>query len=248
MITLPTEKTKIETDLSKYTIFIYGREKIGKTSLAAQFPDACFLMFEPGAKSLEIYRIDINSWTEFVEAIKLLKASKKFKTIVIDTVDIAFKYCSDYFCKKLAITHPSEEDWGKAYAMIKDEFQTWLSILSKLDRGIILLSHAQDREVKRLEGTFDQANPTLSKQGRGVVEPMVDIWGYYFYLNKERYLQIRGNEEVAAGCRLTENFIGINKISMGNSSREAYKNFISAFENKKGGEAIVKPKLIIRKR
>jgi len=249
MISLPTKKTEVERDLSKYTIFIYGREKIGKTSLAAQFPDACFLMFEPGAKSLQIYRVDINNWSEFVEAIKLLKESKQFKTIVIDTVDLAFKYCTDYVCKKLAIFHPADEDWGKAYSMVRDEFTFWLSVLSKLNRGVILLSHAETREIKKIDGVLNQSQATLSNQGRRVVEPMVDIWGYYFYKDKSRFLQIRGNEEISAGCRLTENFVGVDKIPMGTNAKDAYKNFMSAFENKEGGEKVPpKQKLIIRKK
>jgi hypothetical protein len=235
MMKLPTRKTEIETDLSKYTIFIYGREKIGKTSLAAQFPDALFLMFEPGSKSLEIFRMEINSWVEFVETCKLLKESTQYKTIVIDTVDLAFKYCSDYMCKKLVITHPSDEEWGKAWGLIRDEFTQWMSYLGKLNRGVIFISHAAERDIKRLKGDGYLISPTLAKQGRTVIEPMVDIWGYYGYEGKDRFLQLRGNEEINAGCRLTQNFIGIEKISMGNTVEQAYKNFMAAFNTKKGG-------------
>jgi len=235
-VKLPTKRTEIEKDLSKYTIFLYGREKIGKTSLAAQFPDALFLMLEPGGKSLEIYRIDINSWSEFLEAIKLLKASTQFKTIVIDTIDLAFKYCSDYMCKKLAIQHPSDEDWGKAWGMIRDEFALSMSSIGKLGRGIVFVSHADEKEIKRLKGEALQISPTLPKQGRKVIEPMVDIWGYYGYDKDVRFLQIRGNEEINAGCRLTNNFIGFDKIPMGSSAAKAYRNFIDAFNNSTKGD------------
>jgi len=250
MIKLPAKKSVIEKDLFKYVTLIYGREKIGKTSLAAQFPDAVFLMFEPGAKSLEIYRIDINSWTDFLDALKLLKESDRFKTVVIDTVDLAFKYCADYICKKLCITHPADEDWGKAYGLIRDEFAKQLSILSKLDRGLILISHSEDREIKRIKGELNQSRPTLATQGRRVVEPMVDIFGYYSYDDNQRYLQIRGSEEVSAGCRLTSNFVGVDKIEMGRSAEEAFKNFISAFETTKkgGGGQSTKPKMKVKLR
>ncbi len=249
---LPTKRTEIEKDLSKYIIFLYGREKIGKTSLAAQFPDALFLMLEPGGKSLELYRNEINNWSEFLEVIKLIKASTKFKTIVIDTVDFAFKYCSDYMCKKLAIQHPSDEDWGKGWGMIRDEFALTMSTLGKLGRGIIFISHADEKEVKRLKGEAVQISPTLPKQGRKVIEPMVDIWGYYGYEGNVRFLQIKGNEEVNAGCRLTQNFIDIDKIWMGSSPSNAYENFIRAFSNKsQGGDDKVlarrRSKLTIRK-
>lgn len=231
---LPTQKTTIETDLSKYTIFIYGREKIGKTSLAAQFPDALFLMCEPGAKALSIYKIDINSWVDFVEALKLLQGSKQFKTIIIDTVDLALKYCEDYMCKKLAITHPSEESFGKAYSLIRDEFHRRISAIEKLNRGVIFLSHAKEQDVKRLKGDAFSISPTLGKSGRTIIEPMVDIWGYYGYEGTKRTLQIRGTEEINAGVRLDHNFVGIDVIPMGSSPAEGYRNFMSAFNTTKG--------------
>ncbi len=246
MVQLPIRKTEVEKDLAKYTMFLYGREKIGKTTLAAQFPDALFLMCEPGARSLEIYRINVNNWVDFVDSIKLLKTSPKFKTIIIDTVDLAFKYCTDYVCKKLAIQHPSEGEWGMAYGMIRDEFVLQLSTLAKMGRGVIFLSHAQEAGIKKLKGEAYSISPTLSKSGRNVIEPMVDIWGYYGYEGTKRYLQIEGNEEVNAGCRLTQNFVGISTISMGSSSAEAYKNFIAAFNTtSKGG--IVQPRKMVVK-
>jgi len=251
MIKLPTKKSEIERDLSRYTIFLYGREKIGKTSLAAQFPDAVFLMCEPGAKSLSIYRVDINSWTDFLEAVKLLKDSAQFKTVVIDTVDLAFKYCEDYMCKKLVIDHPSDEAFGKGYNLIRDEFHRCISTLEKIGRGVVLISHAKEQDVKRLKGDSFSISPTLSKQGRSVIEPMVDIWGYYGYDGATRTLQIRGNEEVNAGCRLTQNFVGVETIPMGGSAEQAYANFIAAFETTKKGEAPAAPatrKFVIRKK
>ena len=235
---LPTKRSTIEKDLAKYTIFLYGREKIGKTSLAAQFPDALFLMFEPGGKSLEIYRADINNWLEFMDVFKQIQSTDKFSTIVIDTVDLAFKYCTDYMCKKLAINHPADEAYGKAYGLIRDEFSRWLSGLGKLNRGVIYISHAVEKDIKKLKGDGYLIAPTLSKQGRETLEPMVDIWGYYGYDGAERYLQVKGNEEVNAGCRLTQNFVGVDKISMGHSAQQAYVNFMAAFnKSKEGGSA-----------
>jgi hypothetical protein len=248
MLKLPTKKSSIEKDLAKYAVFIYGREKIGKTSLAAQFPDALFLMFEPGGKSLEIYRADINSWLDFIEIFKQLQATDQFQTIIIDTIDLAFKYCSDYMCKKLAINHPSDEAYGKAYGLIRDEFSRWLSALGKLDRGVVYISHAVEKDIKKLKGDGYLISPTLSKQGREVLEPMVDIWGYYGYDNTDRFLQVKGDEEVNAGCRLTQNFVGVNKISMGKNPQQAYANFLAAFnKNKEGGEVAPRKLIIGRK-
>ena len=231
-LVLPHELSKPYTSISDYGILLYGREKIGKTTFAAQFPDALFLMFEPGGKALSLYKIDINSWSDFLQTMNLLKKEKRFKTIIIDTVDICYKMCFDYVCKKLGVDHPSEEGWSKAWNMIKDEFQKQISILLKLNRGVLFISHATEKEIKKRYGESEhRIIPTMSKQARDVLEPMIDIWMYCEYGEQERQFIIRGDQLVSAGHRLQNNFVNIDKISMGNSSKESYNNFIDAFNN-----------------
>ena len=98
--------------------------------------------------------------------------------------------------------------------------------------------------------------PTLAKQGRRVLEPIVDMVCYFRYAEKEtddstRILQIRGDSNVVAGCRLTKNFVGIKEIPMGKSATEGYRNFMKAFNNDTDftSQSIKKAptKLIIRK-
>jgi hypothetical protein len=96
-MTLPTTKTKPTTDLAKQSILLYGVPKLGKSSFASQFPEAMFFECEPGLNHLEVFKLPTYSWEAFLEACKLLaKGDHNFKTIVIDTVDNAFKMCSDY--------------------------------------------------------------------------------------------------------------------------------------------------------
>ena len=170
---LPTKKSTVEKDLSKYSIFIYGKAKIGKTSLCAQFPDALFLMTEPGGKSLEIYQTNVRNWPHFKQLITELETTDMYKTVVVDTVDNLFKMCTDWYCKKNAIQHPSDEDWGKGWQMISDEFLLAITKLMQLNRGVIFTSHAASHEIKKYaQPTVTEVCPTLSKQGRRILEPL----------------------------------------------------------------------------
>lgn len=237
IIKLPTKKSKIESDLSKYSILLYGKIKIGKTSLAAQFPDALFLMTEPGGKSLEIYQMSVKNWTHFKQILDALESTDMYKTIVIDTTDNLYKMCTDWYCKKKAIQHPSDEEWGKAWQMINDEFMLGIIKLMQLNRGVIFTSHAAQHEIKKFAcAPVTQTVPTLAKQGRRVLEPIVDLVAYFRYAEKEtddssRVLQIRGDANTVAGCRLTKNFVGVTEIPMGKSASEGYRNFMKAFNN-----------------
>ena len=257
-VSLPDKPSVPAKDLTAYTLLIYGEKKIGKTSLAAHFPDALFLMFEPGGKALEIYQRPVNSWAEFVAYVDLLEKDTKFRTIVIDTVDIAYRQCFEAMCRKMAIQHPSDEnDFGKSWGVIETEFGKQMTRLSHV-KGVLLLSHATVSEIKSRTGeAFQYLEPSMPKQALRYVTGVVDVWAYYGYLGKERRLLIQGDEFLGAGNRLQETGKfrtpegkAIVSIPMGTSSAQAYRNLVAAFDGKQKtvGEDMLSPSAIPQKR
>jgi len=236
-LTLPTELTKRMTRFGDFSLWLYGERKIGKTTLASLFPDAFFLFTEPGGKDLELMSRPVTNWKTFTGYIKLLEKDKQFNTIVVDTVDLAFKMASESAMRKLGIDHPSEEDWGKGWAAIEDTFNPWMQRLLSLNKGVILISHSETKTIKRRGGgDYDRIQPTLSKQGRKFVDGAVDMWFYYAYDGKDRYLTIKGDDYINAGHRLQTDHFRINgqeleRVSMGRTPAEGYKNLIDAFSN-----------------
>ena len=105
-VTLPKEKTKPTIDLSSKTILLYGPPKIGKSTTASRFPGAIFLECEPGLNELEVFKMPTYSWEAFKEACKLLEEGKhEFRTIVVDTVDNAFRMCTDFVNAQNAVKY-----------------------------------------------------------------------------------------------------------------------------------------------
>jgi len=99
---LPTAPIEPIDQLGAYSWMIYGQKKIGKSSLAGQFPDAFFFMFEPGAKALRIRRVDIGKWEDALGYLDTLEKSPGYcKTVVIDTGFEAYQKCIDF--KKLTV-------------------------------------------------------------------------------------------------------------------------------------------------
>lgn len=230
-VTLPTARSEPCKNMGEYAILLYGREKIGKTSLCSHFDDTLFLMFEPGAKALSIYQMTITSWRDFKATVETLKKESRFKTVVIDTVDVAYKSAEDFICKRLGIQHPSDEDYGKAWSMVRDELLLTIYDLANTGRGIVFISHEETRTLTTRRGAKrDFTQPSMPGGCKRVVEPLVDIWmRYAFDSDGNRSLQIRGDDEIAAGHRLVDHFVGLSEIPCGNSSREAYENFSAAF-------------------
>jgi len=235
---LPTNYSVPKDALGDYSMLIYGEKKIGKTTLASHFPDAIFLMFEPGGKALKIYQQPVRNWREFQKAVALLLQDNRFQTVVIDTVDIAYELCFDYKCAQLAISHPNDiQDFGSSWRAIRTEFSGQMNLLQLSGKGIVFLSHAQDVEIKRRGGgSFHKIQATVAKQALSYLEATVDCWAFYGYEGSERRLYIAGDELVGAGHRIkgrfrTKNDLGILSIPMGKSSKEAYDNLVRAFNN-----------------
>jgi hypothetical protein len=210
-ITLPTAKTQPKTNLTEFTIVIYGEPKIGKTTFASQFDNPLFLATEAGLNSLEAYQIPITSWDDFLEACALLaKGKHEYKTIVIDTVDNLTKFCSEYVCKKNNVQHESDLAYGKGWTLVKNEFLRVVTKLSLLPYGLILVSHAKTEEIKTRTAAINKTTPTLSNSFRDIVLGMADIVLYAHTIQRTskdgkveevRVLRTKAAETYEAGDR-----------------------------------------------
>ncbi len=244
VLTLPTEPTPPRSRLEDFSMLLHGLEKIGKTTLAAEFPDAFFMLCEPGGKGLSIFSRKVNNWIQFKGYMSLLRKTKRFGTVVVDTVDLLHKWCEQYVCAKMGIEHPSDEEWGKGWGGVRDEFAKAMTELVGGNRGVIFISHSIEKELKkRSGGSRHRFQPTMPNGARQVLEPMVDIWAFYEYGDGgSRRLRIVGDDEVAAGHRIKDRFVGITTIPMGKSPKEGYENYIKAFNTtrkvEKGGSPV----------
>jgi len=175
-IVLPTETSKPVTELGKQSILLYGSPKLGKSSFASKSPGSLFFECEPGLNHLEVFKIPTYKWEDFLEACKLVaKGDHNFKTIVIDTVDNAFKMCSDYVCAKHGIEYEGDMGHGKGWALVKNEWHRVLTRLASLPYGLILISHAVDKTIETRTGEYTKTTPSLPDRARHVVLGLVDI-------------------------------------------------------------------------
>lgn len=234
---LPTEKKAPVKTIEECISLIYGEKKIGKTSLLSKFKQTLFLMFEEGGRGLEIYQQSVRSWEEFVKIIDLLESDTTFDNVVVDTIDEAYGMCMQFVCDRDVMDHPSDQGYGKGWKAVDVEFRKQFLRLQKCGKGNSYVSHAGDKEFQSLTGrTYNKTVPTMSTQASRFIVGCADILGYYGYYGKDRYLTIRGSDEVESGHRLERQFISktgerVHSIPMGKSADEAYENFMKAFNN-----------------
>ncbi len=175
-VTLPQAKAKPNRDLSSKTILLYGPPKIGKSTLASRFPDALFMECEPGLGELEVFKVPTHNWTDFLAACKLVaEGNHKFKTIVVDTIDNAFKSCSEHVCHENNVQYEGDLSHGKGWALVKNEWHRVLTRLASLPYGLVLISHSVDKRMETRTGEVTKTQPSLPDRARAVVLGLVDM-------------------------------------------------------------------------
>ena len=176
MSILPTAKTQPKPDLADLTVLVYGQTKIGKSTFCSQSDGALFLAAEPGLNSLDVYQAPIQSWEDLLNACAEVGEGKHpFKTVIIDTIDNAYKFCTDYILRKFKVEHESDLAYGKGYAIVNNEFQRVLTKLAFLPCGLFLVSHAKEIEIETRTGKYTRIVPTLPDKARKIVLGMVDM-------------------------------------------------------------------------
>jgi hypothetical protein len=172
---LPTAKTQAKPALADMTVLVYGQTKIGKSTFCSQADGALFLAAEPGLNALEVYQVPIQSWEDLLNACaEVTEGKHPFKTVIIDTIDNAYKFCTDYIVRKCKIEHESDLGYGKGYALVNNEFQRVLTKLAFLPYGLFLVSHAKEIEIETRTGKYTRIVPTLPDKARKIVLGMVD--------------------------------------------------------------------------
>ena len=173
---LPTQKTPPRPNLHDLTVLVHGPHKFGKSTMCAQSDGALFLATEPGLNHLEVYQQPISTWDELlVSAREIAEGKHAFRTIVIDTVDNAYRMCAEYICRKYEVEHESDLEYGKGYAMVNGEFHRVLNKLALLPYGLFLVSHSQEKEIETRTGKYTKVVPTLPDKARKLVLGLVDI-------------------------------------------------------------------------
>ena len=136
----------------------------------------CFWPPNRASTPLEVFQSPITCWEDLLQACaEIAEGKHDFKTIVIDTVDNAYKMCADYVCKKFKIEHESDLGYGKGYALINNEFQRVLNKLAFLPYGLILISHSQEKEIETRTGKHTRIVATLPDKARKMVTGLVDM-------------------------------------------------------------------------
>ena len=206
---LSIEPNKVSRDLSGYITYIYGAPKCGKTTLSAQMDKPLLLAFEPGYHALPgIKPQDVTSWTEMKQVYRQLKdprVQEMYRTVIVDTIDIAADRCKKYICNQNGIEDLGDLGYGKGWTKFKEEFNEVFRGLTQLGYAVFFIGHEKLEVIDNPDGTkTTKIRPQLSNSTKTVIAGMADIYGYAHQKNagEMSVLTLRDSSGIIeCGCR-----------------------------------------------
>jgi hypothetical protein len=174
----------VSRDLSGYITFLYGPAKCGKTTFGSKMPGALLLAFERGYNALPgVMAVDITSWGEMKQVVRELKkpeVKERYKSLIIDTADIAADCCQKYICNQLGIENIGDGGWTvNGWAKYKKEFEDTFRTLTQLGYAVVFISHDKEKTIKPQNANeYQQIGSSMQSSALSIIENMSDIIGY----------------------------------------------------------------------
>lgn len=174
----------------------YGTEGIGKSTLAAQWPNPVILDTEDGTGRIDCARVRCQDWMALQAALIDLGGDQQgFATVVIDSIDWAERLLLEQMLKKDGKRSVEDYGFGKGWTKLAEQFSVLLSLCDQLvARGVhvLLVGHST---VKRttppdMDEGWDRYELKLSKQ----VGPLVKEWSDLLLFANYRTRLVEGSD------------------------------------------------------
>lgn len=237
-------RLKSSTSTFPPIILLYGVDGVGKTSLAAEFPDALYLPTsgERTPEGVDLATPEdedggtqyITSWEELKTIVgDLLTEDHDFKTVIFDSLDGLEPVLNAETCARIGADSIGSNDKGSAAAFGQGdvqgdvewaEFMDACAMLTHRGIAVVLLGHP---EIKRFDSPvtdpYDRYQVKLRKRAAALVRERCDIVAFLNYRISLKSKEVGIKKEVthAEGGKerqihLTEGagFVAKNRYSM----------------------------------
>lgn len=175
---------------------LYGTEGIGKSTLAAEWPNPVILDTEDGTGRIDCARVRCPDWMSLYGALVDLSGDPQgFSTVVIDSIDWAERSLLEHMVKKDGKKSIEDYGFGKGFVKLAEQFGTILDLCDQLiDKGVhvLLVGHST---VKRttppdMDEGWDRYELKLTKQ----VAPLVKEWADLLVFANYRTRLVEGQD------------------------------------------------------
>ena len=146
---------------------------------------------------------------QVMRELKKPEVMDRFKSIIVDTADIAAEQCQKYICNQLGIENIGDGGWANnGWARYKKEFEDTFRSLTQLGYAVVFISHDKEKTITPKHGEgYQQITATIQSSALSIIENMSDIIAYAHSKvmpdgSTKRVLTMRSNDEsIRCGTR-----------------------------------------------
>ena len=183
-------------------VVLYGSEGIGKSTLAAMFPNPLFIDTEGGTAHMDVRRIaKPGTWVELMDILNEISMTPDIcGSLVIDTADWAEQLAISHVCAKYKKAGLEDFGYGKGHTYLAEEFTPFFRALDRIIAAgihVVVTAHAKMRKFEQPDemGAYDRWEMKLSKQ----VAPLFKEWcDMLLFLNYQTYVVTTENKSTKA--------------------------------------------------
>lgn len=183
-------------------VVVYGPEGIGKTLLAAQFPDPLFIDTEGGTDGYDVARTQApQSWTALKDIVRAVAAERPCGTLVLDTADWAERLLCAELCAKNKWASMEALNYGKCWQYALEEFGRLLDLLTDVrDAGVnvVVTAHAMVSKFDQPDeaASYDRWTMKMYKKDAGLLKEWADA---LLFVNYKTVVEMVGEGFSAKG-------------------------------------------------
>ncbi len=167
-------------------ILIYGPPKMGKTTLASEFPEPVFLQVEEGEGTTELTSFGkLSSYSDVIDALSALYSEgHDFGTVVVDSITelqnlIFAETCMRGDDKGNPKANVEDFGYGKGYVYAQRIWAEFLDGINALRRdrqmAVVLIAHSRVRRFDDPETiSYDRYEIDLHEKSVGMIEREMD--------------------------------------------------------------------------
>lgn len=179
---------------------IYGPEGIGKTTIAAQFPDPLFIDTEGSTNQIDVKRLKApTSFAELLQMIDWIVHTKPCSTLIIDTVDWAERLATNEVLGENNWQSMESVGFGKSYQHLYEKIGRLLDRLSNVieaDINVVLIGHAK---VEKFDdpgemGSYDRWQLKLRSTGKTDNSTLVKEWADMVLFVNYKVIAVKADE------------------------------------------------------
>jgi hypothetical protein len=208
---LPKTKSEIKRKNPKI-LLLYGKPKIGKTTVLAGLDNNLIIDLEQGTHFVESLNVEVSNLNELKQlADEIKEAGSPYQYITVDTVTVLQEMVLGY-AGSLYKQTVQGKNWqgdnilklpnGGGYMYLQEAFFNVLNDISQLAENIILVGHLKDKLINKVGEELSASEIDLTGKIKSLLSAKADAVGYVYRKENQNLINFKPSDEVVCGTRI----------------------------------------------